>query len=174
MNTDSNKREFYIDDYDLTLTTSKYWREVNDETEYDLYITNGECYLGVMAYYMIDLIDDYTVEDVYEIQTQEILKNKKNTALVEPTETITCEGKTISATMYSGEYEKYKFYFYSFMVTFDDNPDVIAWISVTNTPSDMLKHKEDILNIIKTLEYKGDKLQGDDSNTVPDYLEKSL
>lgn len=149
-------KQFYIEDYDISLSVPKEWREYDSESEYDLYLTNGESYLGVMTYYMIDLPKGYTIEGVYEIQNDDFLSRRENVEIVEPQKTISFEGKKITTTMFSGERDGGKNYYYSCLVTFDDNPDVFAWILISALPSRMLRQQEDMLNIIKTMEYMGE------------------
>lgn len=148
-------KEFYIEDYGISLLVPKEWEECELESECDLYLTNGESYLGVMAYYLIDLPKEYTIERYYEIQNENFLSRRENVEIVEPQKTISCEGKKITTTMFSGERDGGKSYYYICLVTFDDNPDVFAYVLISAIPSKMLKQQEDMLNIIKTMEYVG-------------------
>lgn len=147
--------EFYIEDYGISLSVPKEWEECESESEYDLYLTNGGSYLGVMAYLMIDLPQEYTMEGYYELQNESFLSRRENVEIVEPQQTITCEGKKITTTMFSGERNGGKSYYYICLVTFDDKPDEFAYVLISSIPSQMLKHQEDMLNILKTMEYVG-------------------
>lgn len=149
-NNAATDRKFKVEGYDITLTASKEW-EKSADTSFDLQIGNGSSYLSIMAYDKIDLAERETPEDIYDWHNEDLFSRRDNVKLVEEPVTYTSNGKVITRTMYSAERDGVKNYYCSCLVTFEDDEDVFAWVILTGTPSYLVDHRDDILEIVDTM-----------------------
>lgn len=147
-----DEKEFTIEDYGVSFTATTEWEE-SEDTPFDLQISDNNSYFSVMAYNQIDLAEDQTPESIYEWHNEDIFSRRENVKIIEDYTTYTNNGKTITSTLYSAEFDEGKNYYYSFLVTFDDNEDVFAWVLVTGVPSYISNHKDDYIEIVNTMTY---------------------
>ena len=144
------EKVFSIDTYHLQITADTTFQEKTGGNSWDLQITNGDAYISVMAYKYIDLPQDVTPADVYDMQNQDIFSKRDNVATVEETMTQTLPGCKVTYGMYSAEKDGGKNYYASYLMDFAD-AETFAWVLVTAVPSYMEENKETLHNIVCSL-----------------------
>lgn len=146
-------KTFEMEFYGLCLTADDSYKEVEDKGEWDLQITNGNAYISVMAYYLIDLAEDQNPKGIYDSHNEDIFSTRDNISVIKSAQTQTQGQKTITKTRYSGEWEGNKNYYDSYLLEFEGG-DVFAFVLVTGTPSyiENTKELEEIVHSISITE----------------------
>lgn len=140
---------FEIPEYNLKITADIDFERV-DAGNWDLQITDGNCYISVMAYSDIDLAENQTAKDVYDFHNDDMLSRRDNAFIVKDETTETLTDKTIVKTVYSAENNGNKNYYSSYLVEFKDE-ETFAWVLVTGTPSYIENNSEKLDGIVHTL-----------------------
>lgn len=89
------EKHFTIDNYNLQITADNTFHE-DTNGDFDLQITNNDCYISIMAYTYVDLPQDITPQDIYDLQNEDLLSKRENVKLIEDLITRTDPEKTIS------------------------------------------------------------------------------
>ena len=160
------KLTFPIIEYGLSVKSNTDFEAVSDKGNWDLQITNGDIYFSVMAYKTIDLAEDQTPNDVYTIQNKQLFENRENVQTVIATKNVSHQGRNITHTRYSAESDVGKNYYDSFLVTFDGNPDVFAWILATGVPSTMDEYKATIEEMVLSISSGSELIEPEASSTA--------
>lgn len=148
-------KEFNVSGFGINLTATESWEESAD-TPFDIQITNGKCYVSVMAYKTADVEAYYTPLEIYDWHNEDIFSRRDDMEIVEELTTYAGTGKTITKTLYSAVNEDVENHYLSCLVTFDDNPDVFAWVLVSTMPSYMEDNEEALLEIIDSMQADGE------------------
>lgn len=125
---------FDIPEYGIQVTMPSNWNEKSD-SPYDLYCTNGSAYVGIFAFYSIDLADGQSPATIFTLQRDDILEKRDTVKVVDDSIIISSIGKSITSELYSAEHSGNKNYYYCCLVEFTDNPDVFLWMLFTSLPS---------------------------------------
>ena len=145
------QKEFEIPEYNLKISADIDFEKV-DASNLDLQITDGSCYLSVMAYKSVDLAEGQSTKDVYDFHNSDLFSKRDNVSVIEDESTETLSGKSIVKTCYSAENNGVKNYYYSYLVDFGGD-GAFAWVLATGVPSYMESNAERLDNIVKTLEF---------------------
>lgn len=143
--------EFYIDDYDIYLTTDSDWEEA-DPGSFDLKITNNDCYFGVMAYNSVDLAKKWTPETLYEWHNEDVFSRRQNVEIIDPCISYSKDGKNYTYTLFSAEKDDDKNYYGSCMITFDSTDEKMVWVLFAALPSYVIENEDYILDIIYSID----------------------
>lgn len=147
--TEPAEKVFTVDTYQLQLTADSSFQE-NTAGSFDLQITNGQCYISIMAYSYIDLPQDTTPADVYEMQNQDLFGKREHVTAVEDTVTQAPSGALVSYGLYSAERDGTKNYYATYLMDFPDG-ETFAWVLVTSAPSYMEANREMLHNYVCSL-----------------------
>lgn len=123
------EKGFSVEDYGLQITADSTFRE-NTGGSFDLQITNDDAYISVMAYKYIDLPEDTTPADVFDMQNDDLLSKRTAVNVIEEA---TTEG-AITKALYSAEKDGVKNYYGSYLMDFPE-AQTFAWVLVTAVPS---------------------------------------
>lgn len=131
---ENSENTMIIEDYDVSFTFSNDWEKVIAEIPFDLQCTNGDAYASIFTYHKIDLTEEQTPADIFNIQNDDILSRRDNTIKVSEEEMYEFENKLIHSVLYSGEKDGRKNYYYFNLIEFKD-ADVFAWVLFSASPS---------------------------------------
>ncbi len=140
---------FNIDSYDLQITADSIFNE-DTAGDFDLQITNGDCYISVMAYKQIDISDDLTPLDVYDMQNEALFTQRTAVNVIEEAKTQTSSQQVVTHTLYSAEKDSVKNYYATYLIELPDD-ETFAWVLVTAMPSYLEENKEYLHNIVCSL-----------------------
>jgi len=140
---------FNIAGYGLQLTADTDFRE-STGGNYDMQITNDDCYISIMAFSYIDLPQDVSPADVYDMQNQDLFSRRENTVIIEALQTKSDSGRTILRTLYSAEKSGSKNYYGSYLIDFPTEK-TFAWILVSAVPSYYQSHSTYLHGIVTSL-----------------------
>ncbi|MBQ2730410.1 MAG: hypothetical protein IJF24_00125 [Clostridia bacterium] len=140
---------FKIDSYHLQITADSTFEEETGG-DFDLQITNGDCYISVMAYKQIDISDDLTPLDVFDIQNEDLFSRRTNVNVIEEAKTQTLSQKNITKKLYSAEKDNVKNYYATYLIDFPDDK-TFAWVLVSAIPSYLDENQEYVHNIVCSL-----------------------
>ncbi|MCU9533570.1 hypothetical protein [Streptococcus sp. CSL10205-OR2] len=152
-----NKKEKHADlGNDVQFMTDKRWQVDDEEGPFDLQLWHDSSYMGVLVYHLSDFNDDLnSAEKLLNFHIDD-LKSKRNEFIeVEPLTVVDKqENIKISQVVYSGikKDESTKFIYFFNMITFDDNPDLVAFVLMTTLPSDFEKEKQEFNDILLSAE----------------------
>ncbi|MDO5574208.1 MAG: hypothetical protein Q4G60_09570, partial [bacterium] len=133
-----------VDGYDILVMPGSDWEQRTDEDiPYDLQCIykNNEAYASFFYYFYIDMSDGTSAEDVFEMQTDDIMGKRDHVKVVEDVSERENNGKTIRSILFEGEKDGYKNYYYANLVEFGEAADQFAWVMFTSMPSDMEKNR---------------------------------
>lgn len=148
-----------VDGYDIEVGFRDGWERRSDgETAFDLQCIYGDddACASFFYFYYVDLTEDTTAEDVFEIQNQEIIGKRDHVVILEEASERKSGDKTIQSLLFSAENEGHKNYYYTHFVEFGKGSDQFAWVLFTCMPSDMDKFRAEFDEIIDSLEYTGE------------------
>lgn len=131
---------FSIEGYRLQITADSTFK-TNTGGNFDLQITNGKAYISIMAYKYIDLPEDTTPQDVYDVQNEDLFSKRTNVTAIEESET---------QALHSAEKDGVKNYYATYLIDLPD-AETFAWVLVTATPSYFENNKEYLNNIVYSL-----------------------
>ena len=114
--------------------------------EWDLQLTNDECYISVMAYKYSDLSEEYTPQDVYKLQNDSFLGKRTNVKELEKESTEVIEGRTVTQKLYSAEKDGVENYYASYLFDIPES-EICAWLLIS-TPSSYFEGNREHLNNI--------------------------
>ena len=143
------EKKFSIDSYGLQITADSTFQEKTGGS-FDLQITNNDAYISVMAYPYIDLPQDLTPLDVFDMQNEDLFSKRTAVAVIEEAKTQILSQYTITQALYSAENDGNKNYYASYLIDFPDE-EVFAWVLVTAMPSYMERNRESLHNIVCSL-----------------------
>ncbi|MBJ8350404.1 hypothetical protein [Streptococcus zalophi] len=141
---------------DVQFMTDKKWQVDDEEGPFDLQLWHDSSYMGVMVYHLSDFNDDLnSAEKLLNFHIDD-LKGKRNEFIeVEPLTVLDKrEDISISQVVYSGvkKDESTKFIYFFNMITFDDNPDLVAFVLMTTLPSDFEEERPELDDILSSVE----------------------
>lgn len=140
---------FSIDNYQLQITADSTFQEKTGGN-YDLQITNGNTYISIMAYKYIDLPENLTPLDVYDMQNEDLFSKRTAVTIIEETKTQSLSQCTITHALYSAEKDGVKNYYASYLVDLPDE-ETFAWVLVTAMPSYLDNNRDYLHNIVCSL-----------------------
>ena len=148
---ENKEKTFTVEDYGLTFRTPTGWVEDMEDTELDYFVTNISAGLGIFGFYRSDFTDDAEPEDIFRIQNDSTLEAYDNVQKLEHESTFEASNKTITAELYSAEFELEKIYVYFTLVEFPER-DEFFWTIITASPSYARKHFDEFDDIIDSFD----------------------
>ena len=124
---------FTIDRYHLQITADSTFQEKTGGS-YDLQITNGSTYISIMAYKYIDLPENLTPQNVYDMQNEDLFSKRTAVTTIEEAKTQALSQRTITHALYSAEKDGVKNYYASYLVDLPDK-ETFAWVLISAMPS---------------------------------------
>ncbi|MBJ8325648.1 hypothetical protein [Streptococcus pacificus] len=150
----NSKEAHVVSGGELQFMTDKKWRIDEEQGPFDLQLWHDSTYMGVMVYHLIDFNDDLNSGEKLLNFHIDDLKGKRNDFIeVEPLSVLENQGNShISQVVYSGvkKGESEKFIYFFNMITFDDNPDLVAFVLMTTHPSDFEKERPELDDILSS------------------------
>lgn len=140
---------FKVEDYPLQITADNDFHK-SDSNNFDLQITNNKSFISIMAYKYIDLSEDTTPLDIYDIQNENLFNLRQEVAVIEKDSTSSFENYTITKAMYSATKEGTKNYYATYLIDFPKD-EIFAWVLITAVPSYMESNLERLDNIVCSL-----------------------
>ena len=119
-------------------------------SNFDLQITNGNSYIGIMAYKYIDLPNGLTPLDVYDMQNEDIFSRRESVAVIEEAETQSLPNGVLTQAVYSAEKDGVKNYYAAYLVDLPEE-ETFAWVLVSAIPSYLVANREYLHNIVCSL-----------------------
>ena len=86
LNLKTEEKVFDIENYKLQITADSTFSEETGG-EFDLQITNGDCYISIMAYKQIDISDELTPLDVFDMQNEDLFSRRTAVRVIEEAKT---------------------------------------------------------------------------------------
>lgn len=144
---------FRVGDYPILITTPNGWTKEDDMGSFDLQCRSPkrDMYLSVYGYYGIDLAEEQTTQELFELQINEILSLRDNVTEIEPATSTEGDERTLYSSYYSGEQDGCKYYYRFYFIRFKTTDDM-AWISFNGMPSVVEKNKEAIDEIVSKVQ----------------------
>ena len=144
-----SEKIFSIDNYNLQITADSTFSQEND-SNFDLQITNDKSYISIFAFKYIDLSKEQTPLDIFDKQNEDIFSRRTEVNLIEETKSQSFSNHTITQALYSAEKDGVKNYYAPYLIDFPED-DVFAWVLITATPSYLIDNREYLNNIVCTL-----------------------
>ncbi len=144
-----SEKIFSIDNYNLQITADSTFSQEND-SNFDLQITNDKAYISIFAFKYIDLSNEQTPLDIFDKQNEDIFSRRTEVNLIEETKSQSFSNHTITQALYSAEKDGVKNYYAPYLIDFPED-DVFAWVLITATPSYLIDNREYLNNIVCTL-----------------------
>ena len=145
----SAEKVFTLDSYHLQITADRTFQE-NTGGSFDLQITNENAYISIMAYHYIDLPENTTGQDVYDLQNEDLFSKREAVTLIEGDETQTLSQGTVTYGLHSAERDGVKNYYATYLVDLPEK-ETLAWVLVTAIPSYYQNNMEYLHNIVCSL-----------------------
>ena len=140
---------FSIDNYYLQITADSTFQE-NTGGSFDLQITNDHAYISIMAYKYIDLPEDLTPQDVYDMQNEDLFSRRTAVTVLEEAKTQSQAKQVVTQALYSAEKDGVKNYYATYLIDLADE-ETFAWVLVTAMPSYLDDNQEYLHNIVCSL-----------------------
>ncbi len=140
---------FAVEGYGLQIMADDTF-ENNTGGEWDMQLTNDECYISVMAYKYAELTEDLTPQNVYKLQNDSFLEKRTNVRELEKEFTEVIEGRTVTVKLYSAERDGVENYYASYLLDIPES-EVCAWLLISTTPSYFEENREHLNNIACSL-----------------------
>lgn len=140
---------FVVPGYGLQITADSTFY-TNTGGSFDLQITNDKTYISIMAYDYIDLPQDTTTRDVYDVQNEDLFSKRDAVAVIEEAKTQTLAQGEITYEVYSAEKDGVKNYYATYLVDFPEK-ETFAWVLITAAPSYYNNNTEYLHNIVCSL-----------------------
>ena len=151
------KQVFQVIPYDMRFTFSDDWEETTDHSQFDLQMKRGNrYYCSIFGFKDIDLANDMTPEDIYELQKEDLLGKRDFTELVREEPVWEDESRKIYRELYSGELDGIKYYYYCCLVDFKEPAQGLAWVVFSGVPSWVENDVEELDQILMSAEDVGD------------------
>lgn len=147
--TEPAEKVFLLDSYHLMITADDTFYEKTGGS-FDLQITNDNTYISIMAYNYIDLPQDTTPQDVYDVQNEEVFSKREAVAVVEEVKTQSLPQGEVVYAVYSAERDGVKNYYATYLVDLPEN-ETFAWVLVTAVPSYFVNNADYLHNIVCSL-----------------------
>ena len=140
---------FQVGDYPIAVTTPSGWEKESDSGSFDLQCISPklDMYLSVYGFSALDLSEEQTAQDLFELQADAVLSARDNVAEIEPVSMTEDNGKIIYSALYSAERAGVKNYYHFFFIHFKST-DNMAWILFSGMPSVIEKNQDTIDEII--------------------------
>ena len=147
--TKPSEKIFSIESYNLQIKADNTFSE-KTAGDFDLQITNDKCYISIMAFEYIDLPNDLTPSDVYDMQNDDIFSRRSNVTTIEETKSESFSNRTITKALYSAEKDGIKNYYATYLIDLPED-EVFAWVMITAMPSYLSDNQEYLNNIASSL-----------------------
>lgn len=140
---------FQVGDYPILITTPNGWEEEADPGNLDLQCISPkhDVYISAYGYSALDLAEEQTAKELFELQTAELFSARDNAAEMEPISMTEDEEKVLYRNLYSAERDDVKNYYQLFFIHFKNTGDM-AWIMINGMPSIIEKSQDTIEDII--------------------------
>ena len=140
---------FTVDNYRLQITADSTFNE-NTNGDWDLQITNENAYISIMAYKHIDIPENSTPLDIYNMQNEGLLSKRTAVNVIEKAKTQTFSQQVVTQALYSAEKDGVKNYYATYLIELP-NDGTFAWVLVSAMPSYLDENKEYLHNIVCSL-----------------------
>lgn len=146
-------RTFTVKDYNVSFTVPDDWQVDMEDTELDIFCSNGEVSMGIYGYYTADFADDADYEDLWEYQNESDLERFKNVRKLDHDAEFESDDKELETVVYSAEYGNIKEYLYYVYAAPKEDADVFLWISFGASPSKMRDNFDVIEDIVDSIKF---------------------
>jgi hypothetical protein len=154
---DSTKfKEIAVPDSGITFTFPESWRELADKEPYDLQCTNGNAYASVFAFRAIDLSENTTPLDIFEMQKEDLFSRRTNVKKISETEDYLSDDARIRSELYSAEKDELKNYYYCNVIDLAGDTGAFAWLIFTAVPSYADRNLDTWKQIVKSARWSGE------------------
>lgn len=140
---------FTIDNYHLQITADSTFNEKTDG-DWDLQITNENAYISIMAYRHIDISENLTPLDVYDMQNEGLLSQRTAVNVIEKAKTQTFSQQVVTHALYSAEKDGVKNYYATYLVELPAD-ETFAWVLISGMPSYLNDNREYLHDIVCSL-----------------------
>ena len=144
-----SEKIFSIENYNLQITADSTFSEEND-SNFDLQITNDKSYISIFAFKYIDLANGQTPLDIFDIQNEIAFTLRTEVDLIEEAKSQSFSNHTITQALYSAKNNNVKNYYATYLIDFPEY-EVFAWVLITTTPSYFNKNREYLNDIVCSL-----------------------
>ena len=147
---EAKEKVFSIEDYGLQLTADDTFNTVADSSNFDLYITDENVYIGVMAYKYVDLPESVTPADVYTLQNEDFFGKRTNVQKIEEEFTESISWGTKTQGLYSAERDGNKNYYATYLIDMPGE-ETVSWVLISSLPSYFISHSGELDAIASSL-----------------------
>lgn len=147
---ETKEKVFNIEDFGLTLKTDESFRLSDGGENFDLQITDGNCYISFMVYKKIDLAEEQTPESVYDYHISDMFSRRENVTVISEKSYGVYAGRDVIHSRYSAELNGNKNWYDMYLVDFKGE-DTFAWVLVTAMPSHLETYGDDYKNVVLAL-----------------------
>ena len=149
-----SSRTFTIKDYNVSFTVPTDWQVDMEDTELDIFCTNGDVHMGVYGYFTADFADTTDHSKLWEQQNEADLERFDNVEKFDHQPQFESTDKELKADLYSFEYQNLKEIIYYVYAKPVEDADVFLWISFSGLTSDVRKNFDVIEDIVDSIEFK--------------------
>jgi hypothetical protein len=114
---------------------------------------------GVFLFAKGDLAEDYTAEEIFELQIADLRSKRKNFKVLEEERTVQLEKKTLTTIVFSAEKGSSRYYYKFTLVEFTENPEMILVVLQVSIPSYWEKNKPILEEITKSARIRSEEPQ---------------
>lgn len=146
----SQNTSYTVTGFEFTVEADENWTEVVVTEPYDLKLSNEAEDLNfyVMANKKMDLVDDLDCDDLQKLKMDDLMSKIDSPEEVEQSKLVlNNKNKVIYSSLYLGETDYAKVYFYSFGVYLPESEEML-WVLVTGLPSGVLANKDMIEKMV--------------------------
>ena len=143
------EKTFLLESYHLKITADDTFYEKTGGS-FDLQITNDNTYISIMAYDYIDLPQNITPQDVYDMQNEDIFSRRDAVTVVDEAKTQTLPQGTVVYGVHSAEKDGVKNYYASYLIDLSEK-ETFAWVLITAAPSYFKNNSDYLHNIVCSL-----------------------
>ena len=153
--TDGDKfRTVEIDGYNVSIDIPNDLVVDMNDTDLDLFCSNGDFSMGVFCYSAIDLAEGDTSKKLWERQCEYDLERFKKVQNLDHKPDFKSTDKTLDTALHSFENEGTKLYAYYIFAEAKENPDTFVWITFMGVPSEIRDSFDDLERIVDSIAFK--------------------
>lgn len=141
--------------YDVNLYMGEGWETVPDST-YDMELSKDGVNMRMISFVSSDFLDKPTIEELYDICTDDLLETLTDVKVVEEQTTYQSGSNTVVSAMYSGKSEEGTFRYYCFSVQFTDEAESMVWVCYEASADTMKKEKAALKEAVEAMTANGE------------------
>lgn len=135
------------------------WHENEEDHPYDLQCLSKyeRMNTGVFLFTKADLAEDFTPEEILDLQIADLESKRKNFKILEERRKVQLEKKTLTTSVFSGEKGSSRYYYKFTLVEFTENPEIILVVLQVSIPSYWAQNKPVLEEITKSARIRSEK-----------------